>query len=114
MRRKRRISFEHFRVFTFGGDEDFIAAFGSLEAAERAWRSARDEFLSRWDLWGMPEAWWRFEPNVPDELRSGPRLILSSMDASRLEHLEAARRRYLVSIGIDPAPPRRHVPFGSD
>ena len=100
-------------MFTFGSDEDFVAAFGSLAAADRAWKAVRDEFLTRWDLWGMPEAWWRFEPDIPEALRSGPSLILTESDAVKWEVLEAARRRYLASMGVDPRPVRRNGPFGS-
>ncbi len=112
MAREPDIPFEHFQVFTFGSDEELTAVFGSLEAAEAAWQSVRDEFLRRWDLWGMPEAWWRFEPDIPEHLRSGPPLVLSESDADRWRVLEAARRRYLASLGIDPQAPRHHTPFG--
>ena len=109
MRRQNRdIPFAHFRVFTFGSDEDLVAVFGSLDRAENAWLSIRDEFLERWDLWGMPEAWWRFEPGIPGELRTGPPAIITNDDATEWDRIEQARRRYLLSIGIDPARPRRH------
>ena len=116
MGRRRRadpIQFRYFQLFTFGSDEELLSAFGSLEAARRAWIAVRDEFLERWDLWGRPQAWWRFEPGVPDELRTGPHAILTDADAETWEHIEMGRRRYLVSLGIDPAPERRFVPFGS-
>ncbi len=112
MRRHRPIPFEQFRVFTFGSDAELRARFGTLDAAARAWRAARDEFLRRWDLWGRPEAWWRFEPGVPDDLRSGPPAIITAADADEWARIEAGRRRYLASIGVDPVPPRRGTPFG--
>lgn len=115
MRRRKKatdIPFHHFKVFTFGSEEEFLATFGSLEKAEAEWRAVRDEFLDRWDLWGMPSAWWMFEPGVPDDLRRGPHAIISEADAEAWDRLEMARRRYLVSKGIDPARPRRHRAFG--
>ncbi len=117
MRRRKRqpeFSFEQFRVFAFGSDEELIAAFGSLANAEQAWQAARDGFLERWDLWGMPEAWWRFEPGVPDHIRSGPDAITTDADAKEWDRIEMERRRYLVTLGIDPAPERRYTAFGSD
>ena len=91
-----------------------MAAFGSLERAERVWRSVREEFLRRWDLWGMPAAWWRFEPGIPEDIRSGPHAIITDADAAECDRIEDARRRYLSSIGIDPTPDRQSDPFGSD
>ncbi len=114
LRKRREIPFDHFRLFTFGSQDELVDAFGSLEEAEVAWRSVRDHFLERWDLWGRPEAWWLFEPGIPEDLREGPHAIITNADAAEWERIEQARRRYLVSIGIDPAPPRRFVPFGSD
>ncbi len=111
--RQAEIPFEYFRVFTFGSDVELVAMFGSLARAERVWAAVKDEFLERWDLWGMPEAWWRFEPDVPDELRSGPHAIITDADAAAWERLEDSRRRYLSGIGISPTPQRRHVAFGS-
>jgi hypothetical protein len=113
-KRPRQIPFDHFRLFTFGSDEELVAVFGSLEKAAGVWRSVRDDFLERWDLWGMPEAWWRFEPGIPADLRRGPPAILTTADAAEWARIEQARRQYLVSIGIDPARPRQFVPFGSD
>lgn len=115
-RRKRatEIPFLSFRVFTFGSEQEFLAAFGSLEQAEAEWRAVREEFLDRWDLWGMPSAWWMFEPGIPANLRSGPHAIITEADAEEWDRLEMARRRYLVSRGIDPARPRRHIPFSGD
>ena len=109
MRRRRQpdITFRDFRLFTFGSDEELIAAYGSLDNAEQNWRSIRDEFLWRWHLWGMPEAWWRFEPGIPEELRSGPPAILSNADAVKWEMIEQGRRQYLRSIGIDPTSSHR-------
>lgn len=100
----REITFLQFRTFCFGSDEELAATYGSLEAARRQWEQVREEFLERWNLWGMPQAWWRFEPDVPDELRNGPALILTNADAEEWRRLDAARRRYLVSVGIDPTP----------
>ncbi len=116
MRRRgsQDIPFEHFRVFTFGSDEELEATFGSLEEAARAWRATRDEFMERWDLWGRPEAWWRFEPGIPDRLRSGPPAIITDADAAEWHRIDQQRRRYLLSIGVDPAPDRGFAPFGSD
>ncbi len=105
-RREPGITFEHFRLFTFGSDEELVAAFGSIETAEGVWNSIRDEFLLRWNMWGMPEAWWRFEPGIPAELRSGPAAIFNNADAAKWRSIERARRRYLLSIGIDPISPR--------
>lgn len=48
----------------------------------------------------------------PRRARSGPSAILT--DAAAWERIERARRRYLLSIGIDPAVPRRRIAFGSD
>jgi hypothetical protein len=110
MRRRRRlIDFHDFRALGFGSAEELIAAYGSLDRAQRVWRAVRAEFLQRWDLWGMPETWWRFEPGIPEELRSGPAMILSRRDADEWTRIESARREYLVSIGIDPMPPRRRI-----
>lgn len=117
MRRKPKhqtLPFQYFHLFTFGSRQELAAAFGSIEAAERAWRSVRTEFLERWQLWGRPAAWWHFEPGVPDELRAGPHAILTDADAAEWHRLEQGRRRYLLSIGIDPAPPLPHVAFGDD
>lgn len=118
MRRRRKqtteIPFFHFKVFTFGSEEEFVGTFGSLERAKAEWDAVRDEFLERWDLWGMPSAWWMFEPDVPADLRRGPHAILTEDDADEWTRIEMARRRYLVSIGIDPARPRRHAPFGKE
>ena len=100
------ISFLQFRVFSFGSDEEFITAFGSLAEAEEEWNMIRAEFLDRWNLWGMPQAWWRFEPDVPEELRTGPALILTESDADEWRSIDMARRRFLVSIGVDPTPDR--------
>ena len=113
-KRQREIPFSYFRLFTLGGDEELVAAFGSLERAERVWRSVRDEFLERWDLWGMPAAWWRFESGIPEGIRSGPDAIVTDAHAAEWKRIETARRLYLLSIGIDPAPHRQFVPFGSD
>ena len=85
--------------------------YGSIDSARDAWLRVRDEFMRRWDLWGRPAAWWRFEPDIPDELRSGPHAILTPDDAQAWERLEEGRRRHLVGLGIDPAPDRRHGPF---
>ncbi len=116
MRRRRKqttlIPFFHFKVFTFGSEEEFLGTFGSLERAGAEWEAVRDEFLDRWDLRGMPSAWWMFEPGLPEELRRGPHAIITEADAVEWERLEMARRRYLVSIGIDPVRPRRHAAFG--
>ena len=106
-RRQSHITFDDFRAFTFGSAEELAAAYGSLDRARKRWQSVRSAFLERWDLWGMPEAWWRFEPGIPDELRSGPSMILSRRDNDEWERLEASRRRYLEHLGIDPTPPRR-------
>lgn len=105
MRRRRRrsaIPFGYFRLFTFGSDQELVAAFGSLEEAERVWQSVRDEFLTRWRLWGMPEAWWRFEPEIPEELRSGPHAIITENDAREWDVIDRGRRGYLRSLGLDP------------
>lgn len=112
-RREPEITFQHFQVFTFGSDEEYVAVFGSVDNAARVWNSVRDEFLDRWNLWGMPEAWWRFEPEVPAELRRGPSVILSNADATKWKNLEHSRRQYLLGIGIDPTPPLRGA-FGSN
>ncbi len=105
------ISFELFRLFTFGGDEELVAAFGSLRRAGEVWESVRDEFLARWNLWGMPEAWWRFEAGIPDALRRGPDAIITADDAATWQRLDHDRRAYLVSRGIDPVQHRRAQPF---
>ena len=97
-----QLDFDLFQLFAFGSDEELLAGFGSLERAEEAWLEARDDFLARWKLWGMPQAWWRFEPDIPDELRRGPHAILVDDHADEWRRLEQARRRYLVSRGIDP------------
>jgi len=105
MRRRKRvptIPFGYFRLFTFGSDQELVGAFGSLEEAERVWQSVRDEFLTRWRLWGMPEAWWRFEPAIPEDLRCGPHAIITEGDARAWETIDQARREYLRSLGLDP------------
>ncbi len=81
-----------------------IGSFGSLEQAEAQWARVKERFMKRWNLWGMPQAWWRFEPGIPEELRCGPALILTDADADTVRELDEARRRYLRSIGIDPTP----------
>ena len=101
---ERPIGFSHFQAFAFGSDAELVAAFGSLDAAATEWGRVRDEFLAEWDLWGRPQAWWRFEPGVPDDLRTGPPQILTNADGDAWRSLEQARRRYLVSVGIDPIP----------
>lgn len=98
-------------MFSFGSDEELAIAFGSLAEAESHWNEIREEFLSHWNLWGMPQAWWRFEPGVPNDLRTGPALILRDADADEWRTIDMARRRYLVSLGIDPTPDRSG-PFG--
>jgi hypothetical protein len=55
---------------------------------------------------------WRFEPGIPAGIRRGPHAIMT--DADEWKRIEKARRLYLLSIGIDPAPHRQFVPFGSD
>ena len=113
MRRKPspKITFVEFKVFSLGSDEELIASYGSLEAAGRQWALVREVFLQRWNLWGMPQAWWRFEPSVPDDLRTGPALILTEADADKWRSIDLARRRYLASLGIDPTSDRSS-PFG--
>ena len=100
------ITFVEFKVFAFGSDEELVGTYGSIEEAERAWGRVRSEFLDRWNLWGMPQAWWRFEPGIPDDLRSGPALILTDADADEWRAIDMSRRRFLVSRGIDPTPDR--------
>ncbi len=90
-----------------------VATFGSLADAEAEWFRLRDPFLERWNLWGRPQAWWRFEPDIPEGLRNGPALILTEADGDEWRAIEQARRRYLVSLGIDPAPDLDGRPFGS-
>ncbi len=100
-------------MFTFGSAVELVAMFGSLADAERVWNSVSEEFMSRWKLWGMPEAWWRFGQGIPDALRHGPHAIITEKDAAEWERLEEGRRRYLASIGIEPTPPRRVAAFGA-
>jgi hypothetical protein len=113
MRRKPspEITFVEFKVLSFGSDEELIASYGSLEAAGGQWALVREVFLQRWNLWGMPQAWWRFEPSVPDDLRTGPALILTEADADEWRSIDLARRRYLASLDIDPTSDRSS-PFG--
>ena len=115
MRRRKRvptIPFGYFRLFTCGSDQELVGAFGSLEEAERVWRSVRDEFLARWRLWGMPEAWWRFEPAVPEGLRRGPHAIITASDARRWDAIDGARRNYLRTLGVDPQRPWQSTTTG--
>ena len=115
LRRRSRtpeITFAHYRVFTFGSDEELIRFFGSIEHADREWNRMKTAFLAGWNLWGMPEAWWRFEAGIPEELRVGPPMILSDDDAAALHELDQARRGFLTSRGIDPTPPIGR-PFGA-
>lgn len=115
MRRRKRvptIPFGYFRLFTFGSDQELVGAFGSLDQAERVWQSVRDEFLSRWRLWGMPEAWWRFEPEIPEDLRSGPHAIITEGDARAWDTIDQARREYLRSLGLDPQRAWQSKPSG--
>lgn len=111
-RGKPQITFVDFKVLTFGSDAELSATYGSLEEAERRWDQLREEFLDRWTLWGRPQAWWRFEPDIPSELRNGPALILTDADADEIRDLDMARRRYLLSRGIDPTPPQSR-PFAN-
>lgn len=108
------ISFPEFQALTFGSVADLEAVFGSMAAARSRWQEVRHDFMERWDLWGRPEAWWMFEPGIPDELRAGPAAVITYADADQWRTLDAARQEYLRSIGIDPTPERRHTPFGSD
>lgn len=105
--RTRGISFDQFRLFAFGSDEELVAAFGSLKQAGDAWLSVREQFLERWHLWGMPEAWWRFEREIPDELRCGPHAIITAEDAAQWRRIDTGRRAYLSSLGVDPIRRRR-------
>ena len=106
-RRKKEpeISFPRFQVFAFGSEVELLEVFGSLERAEAEWRAVRDRFLEGWNLWGMPAAWWRFEPGVPDDIRSGPHAIITVRDMAEWERIEAARRRFLAERGLDAALP---------
>lgn len=118
MRFRRRsvadsIPFEQYQLLATGSDEELVAGFGSIEAARSRWFEVRDTYLEHWNMWGMPQAWWRFEPDIPDHLRVGPAAILSERDGDVWRELDRARRRYLVELGIDPAPPRRRRPFSS-
>ena len=108
------ISFREFQAFTFGSQAELETVFGSVAAAQERWNAVRDQFLEQWDLWGRPEAWWLFEPDVPEELRAGPPAVITYADADRWRMLDAARQEYLRSLDIDPRPERRHTPFGSD
>jgi hypothetical protein len=108
------ISFREFQAFTFGSLGELEVVFGSEAAARRRWDEIRTDFLDQWDLWGRPEAWWLFEPGVPEELRAGPSAIITSADARRWDELDRARRDHLRSIGIDPTPKRRYTAFGTD
>lgn len=108
------IPFDVFKAFTFGSAAELISTFGSLEAARDRWFEVRGEFLERWDLWGRPEAWWLFEPDIPQDLRAGPPAVITYADADQWNRLDRARRDYLSSIGIDPSPERRYTPFGTD
>ncbi len=108
------ISFREFQAFTFGSVAELTAVFGSIDTARSRWQQVRSDFMEHWDLWGRPEAWWLFEPGIPDELRSGPPAVITYADAERWNRLDEARRRYLRSMGIDPQPTRRYTAFGED
>ena len=111
-KKKGEISFQYFQLFAFGSDVELAEAFGDLGRAEAEWRSVRELFLERWNMWGMPSAWWRFEPGVPDDLRSGPHAIITEGDMAEWERIEDGRRRYLTELGMDGDPPRPRPPFG--
>lgn len=110
----QQITFGEFRAFTFGSPVELAGFFGSIDGARTRWFAVRNEFMQRWDLWGRPEAWWLFEPDVPAELRTGPAAVITEADAAAWNRLDEARREYLLSIGVDPTPDRRHTPFGTD
>lgn len=59
MKRQEQVEprFFHFPSFPFGSDEELTHSFGSLKRAKAEWNRVRDEFLLRWHLWGMPQAW---------------------------------------------------------
>lgn len=117
MRRRQRghdITFSEFKAFTFGSAGELIAVFGDLARAEQRWEEVRETFLERWDLWGRPEAWWRFEPGIPEALRTGPSAVITYGDAEVWNQLDRDRRAYLESIGIDPEPDRSFTAFGTD
>ena len=56
-KKKGEISFRCFQLFAFGSDVELAEAFGDLGRAEAEWRSVRELFLERWNMWGMPSAW---------------------------------------------------------
>jgi len=97
-RRARRPSLVELTLLGFGSDEELIAYYGSLERAAAAWRRHREEVMAHWPN-GRPQAWWRFEPEVPDDLRTGPPLVLTRADARAWDELEARRRAFLAARG---------------
>ena len=54
----------------------------------------------------MQAAWWKVEPDISDDILRGQHAIIAEADAAEWDRIEMARRRYPVSIGIDPAQPR--------
>jgi len=108
------ISFREFQAFTFGSQAELETVFGSVAAAQERWNAVRDQFLEQWDLWGRPEAWWLFEPDVPEELRAGPPAVITSAHADRWRAPEAARQAALRPLDIHPGPETRHTPVCPD
>lgn len=54
----------------------------------------------------MQAARWKVEPDISDDILRGQHAIIAEADAAEWDRIEMARRRYPVSIGIDPAQPR--------
>ncbi len=98
MVRRSRPSLVELTLLGFGSDEELVAYYGSLEEAADAWRRHRSEVLARWPN-GRPQAWWRFEPGIPEDLRRGPHLVLTRADTRVWDELEDRRRAFLARRG---------------
>jgi hypothetical protein len=73
--------------------------FGSDEERAAAWRENRHRFLDATNLGTRVSAFWRYEPDVPDELREFPCVTTyDSLEDAVADHhrLGCARRRWLL------------------
>lgn len=89
-------------ALTVGPDPGPRARTESDEVLARLWSEHRERILADYSPGTRPWAYWYFEPDVPEELRE-ERPVLRPVDEgdpsairAEREHLEAARREWLV------------------